>query len=545
MILYFADTNLNIIGNASTELSSSYLIIDDKKTEDVDLGVSSFEGKIFFEEGDRIAVESLVSGGNYIFRYEPTEVNPTEESKDSDKGTALNPKERYSINGFRDVFTIIETEIDTKSQTIYFYAEDAGLNLNNNLVGSASGQNLPIQSYVNMTLVNTGFILKNEIVDVDDKRLSLEWTDNQTVTARLQDIAAAFEFEFSFGFDIIGMEIVSKWVEFVKERGHETNQIVTINRRVDNIVVKSSIANLATSLLAIGADDLTLDGYNWDDGQGDFHTSGLYLMSEKARNKWAGKTGHISRVFSCDATTKIDLKDQALAELKKRIEPEVNYDVDVVVLPDGVGIGDRINVVDDNAGLYISGRILKLVTSVTNTQRQVTLGEWKIKTAGIASTVMDLAAAFKTLADRGTFYTWIAYAKDNQGTDISTNPYGMTWMGVAPNQTSPDVDISDPSIFSWVEIQSEGVLAVSINITSSNGAVFIDNYINTTLTAHIFLNGTELSPAAVSDIGDVWWYDLDDMSTRLNSQSSLTYTISAQSEQIATNITAQLETRGA
>jgi hypothetical protein len=47
------------------------------------------------------------------------------------------------------------------------------------------------------------------------------------------------------------------------------------------------------------------------------------------------------------------------------------------------------------------------------------------------------------------FYTWIAYAKDNLGTDISTDPTGRPFLGIAENQITPTVDLSDPSVFTW------------------------------------------------------------------------------------------------
>lgn len=539
MILYFADPDLNILGNASTDLSATYIIADDKKVEDIDAGVSTLEGRIFFDEGNRLKIEKLVAAGNVIFRYEESESEPLDTAKDSDQDEPEEPKNRYTIKGFKDVFTIIETEIDTKAQTIYFYAEDGALSLLNKIVGAYSNTNKFIGTYINAALVDTGFTLKNAIADIDNFQLSLEWTENQTVIARLQDIASYFGFEFSFGFDIQGMTISSKWVKFEKERGRDTNLTVAIDRRVENILVKKSIANLATGLLPIGKDDLTLDGYTWSDGTGDFHTSGLYLVSDKAKDQWCGNTGHIYRTFECNAETQVELKDKALAELKKRIQPEINYDVDVVEIPPGVGLGDRINVVDDNANLYISGRILRMETSVTQVSRHITLGEWKIKSAGISARVKELASAFKVLAAKDSFYTWIAYATDAQGSNISLSPLNRSFIGVAVNQTSPDVDLTNPSIFSWVEIDSSGILAVSINITSSNGAVFIDDYIDTALTAHVFLNGKELTEESIASIGEIRWYDADDMTTVLG--TGLIFTIDASSQLTATNITAQLE----
>ena len=47
---------------------------------------------------------------------------------------------------------------------------------------------------------------------------------------------------------------------------------------------------------------------------------------------------------------------------------EVNYEVDIVRLPDNVQIGDTVNIVDGMGELYISARILKLSVDVYKRQ---------------------------------------------------------------------------------------------------------------------------------------------------------------------------------
>lgn len=48
-----------------------------------------------------------------------------------------------------------------------------------------------------------------------------------------------------------------------------------------------------------------------------------------------------------------------------------------------------------------------------------------------------------------TLYTWIAYADDDQGTNISTTPEEHRYIGFAYNQRTPTVSIINPSIFTW------------------------------------------------------------------------------------------------
>ena len=68
--------------------------------------------------------------------------------------------------------------------------------------------------------------------------------------------------------------------------------------------------------------------------------------------------------------------------------------MDITDLPDNVKIGDRVNIVDDEGGLYLSTRLLKLETSVADQEKKATLGEYLLKGSGIHQKVADLAKEF-------------------------------------------------------------------------------------------------------------------------------------------------------
>ena len=143
---------------------------------------------------------------------------------------------------------------------------------------------------------------------------------------------------------------------------------------------------------------------------------------------------------------------KAIKELKKLRQMEVNYEVEINNLPEGIRIGDRINIVDDGGALYLSARILKLETSICDQKQTATLGEYLLKGSGISAKVEELAEKFAAMADR-TLYTWIAYADDAQGNGISLDPEGKPYLGTAVNQTEEAVNISDPSVFAWSKVQ--------------------------------------------------------------------------------------------
>lgn len=384
MIVYFADRYFNIIGQASTNLPGGLTIIDDRRVSDVDSGVTVFEFTLPFNDSNRALAESCGAVGNYLLR---------------------------SHGENQDFYTIIDAEVDTKRQEVTVYAEDAGLDLLNEIVAAyepSAAQN--IAHYINKFAYDSGFVIGVNECGSTTKKLS--FTDDATAAERIAKVAEQFGCEISYSFQIDGLAVTKKLINIYKERGNDVGVQLRLNKEVDRIITKKSIANLATALLATGGtpenaeNPINLSGYKYDDG--DIFLEGRYLKSRMAIQKWSRYlnpsepnttyTGHILRKFSCDALTQAALCSAAVAELKRVSDVEVNYDIELHELPDGVGLGDRVNIVDDAGELYMSARILKLEESVANQSANATIGEYLIKDSGISQKVADLAAQFATSA---------------------------------------------------------------------------------------------------------------------------------------------------
>lgn len=441
MIVYFADRQMRILGSASTHLPNGVRITDDMRTEEIETGVATFECRVMFSSENRLTIEDMCEAGNYILR--------------SDGDT-------------NEFYTIIDEEIDTKDQSVLVYAEDAGLDLLNEVYGEYEATEAhDIEWYINRYSKDSGFeIGTNEIPTSMTKKLS--WDEEQTATERLASIATQFGgYELSFSFDIQGMEITHKYINLYQERGKNIEAQLRLNQDIDRIVTKKSVANLATSLYCTGGTPkgknkpITLDGYSYDDG--DFYVSGKYLRSRNAVAKWsryqwekntiAGRVGHIVKRYSYDTTSQETLCKHALTELKKLCDMEVNYEVDINKLPENVRIGDRINIIDDAGELYLSARVLKLETSICDQLQTATLGEYLIKDSGISQRVEELAAQFSVLAQNRVLYTWVAYADDESGTGITLNPTGKPYLGVAANQFTDTPDLSNPAVYTWSRVE--------------------------------------------------------------------------------------------
>lgn len=479
MMVYFADRKMNIIGYASTNLPDGIYIDNDMKTEEVDVGVAIFECSLPFNESNRETVERYGEVGNYILR---------------------------SNNDETEFYTIIESELDTKTQELTIYAEDAGLDLLNEVVEPYTADKAyPASFYIEKFAYDSGFeIGLNEISNLTR---TLKWEGRETATSRLLSVATEFDnAEISFSFKIDRLKITNKYINLHKKRGNTEVAELRLNRDINSIVTSKSIANLATCFRVSGGTPegsdtpISLNGYNYDDG--DFYVSGSSLYSRKALEKWSryqwekgiNDVGHIVKTFNYETTSQSELCNRALTELKKICDVEVNYEVDITNLPKNAKIGDTVNIVDNAGKLYLTSRILKLETSICNQTSKATLGDFLIKENGLSEKLTQLAADFKDVAKSRTLYTWTAYADDALGNGIALESAGKKYIGISVNNINEMTDISDPSKFKWSLIKGED--SVSMYILSSNGTTFKNSVIETKLTVVIFYGNKAITNKA-------------------------------------------------
>lgn len=442
MILYFTDRHMNVLGQASTHIPEGLRVSDDLKTEEVEAGVATLEFTLNYTEKTRKEASRYGAVGNYILRK-----NGEEE----------------------EFYTIITSEENVFKQEVEIYAEDAGMDLLNETVGAyAADKAYPASYYVEKFSYDSGFeVGLNEVSNLNRK---LSWEGETTASERILSVATQFDAEVSYSFEIDRLRIRHKYINLHKKRGTDSGRELRINREINNIIVKSSVEDLATALSVTGGypeeseTPITLKGYKYDDG--DIYLSGSTLYSRSAVAKWSrylsekgSGTGHIVQSYTYDTTSKSELCNRAVSKLKKIYDAAVSYEVELAYLPDGIKIGDTVNIVDDTGELYLSARIMKLESSICNDEYTATLGEYKLKSSGISEKMESLASQFEKLAKNRTFYTWVVFADTETGGGISLKSAGKTYMGIAYNQTTKQPVLTDPSIYTWVKVVGEQGIA--------------------------------------------------------------------------------------
>ena len=532
MIIYFADKKLNILGMASTKLSKGFKITDDSKVQAVDTGIATLGFKIVYTGENKALLEQMTTTGNQLL---------------------------CSRDGKDEVYTIIDTVEDSKNQDIEVYAEDAGLDLLNEIAEPfTSAEAKPISWYIEMWTKDSGFEIG--INEISDRSRKLSWDGEATVTERLASLSKQFDAEVSYSFDIKGLTVAHKYINIHKRRGKDVKEELRLNRDIDRIVVKKSISNLATALIVKGGtpegqnEPITLKGYVYDDGDFYVDADGR-LCSRTALAKWGRisevtsedglkKTQtfkHITKTFSYDTVVQKTLCNHAIGKLKKIRDIEENYEIDINKLPENISIGDRINIIDEAGKLYLSARLLKLEESIDDGMQKATLGEYLIQDSGIYQSIVDLANELKALPRPKPLYTWIAYADDNHGNGISSSADGKAYLGISNGQASETVDLSKPELFTWSKVKGEdgkdGKSAYTWIAYASDdkGTNFAHTYSNIHTWTGIALGKEVETPS--SDYTDYQWHPIVDETLRqdISSISTMLETSVEEAQKTATN----------
>lgn len=380
MMLYFTDQALNIIGMASSGLPNGNHILNDKKVEDIETMAISFECDIASGDGILQEVERLTEPGNYVLR---------KSLKDKDI-----------------IFQIIEAEKDDDNTMWHIYCEDIGMELLNEVaLKTDEAQSCTARQAIINTIAGSGYEIG---IDHSDSTQKLCEFSEQTRSERLKDIATLFSLEIDHRFVLNedSKSVTHKYIDIYIKRGENKNVTLRKNIDINSISVTKSIQNLATSLYVYGDADasgvaVTLEGYKYDDGNfvvalqefddrnGDgIPDKGYCLQSRKALEKWGrsvdGLRRHITKIYNLNTVDQNTLFEGALKELKSICNLAINYECEVSNTNKEVSLGDTVNIVDENAKLFLASRILKIEISEVDQTKKVTLGDYLIKSDGIS-----------------------------------------------------------------------------------------------------------------------------------------------------------------
>lgn len=477
---YFTNRQFELQEIVSTTTSTEIVMSDEEDKLSIENGSRTLTGTLYFTNKQSAQVKVCAAIGNYIL---------------------------YHDKNNKDVWmTIVEIEHNPLNGTHTFVAEDAGLDLLNELVGPYKADKAyNIAYYINKFTFDSGFEVGfNEISSLTRK---LEWeSEDSTALARVLSVATQFDnAEIEFSFTVEGTNVLKKYINIYKKRGKDNRQTLYVNVDVNNIIIRSDTYDMGTAIYAQGGtpdgknSPINLKGYKWTDPNGRYElTASSGILKDKENGaKWsrllpgqANPNGaYILRRKSYETTNQKTLLDNALRELKKISDPAINYEVDIADLPEGINIGDTIYLVDENEEVYLSARVLELSFMYSTNSYTAVLGDYLIKQSGVSQSLNELANDLREQANRKKYVvkleataqafvdkkgTITIVAKVFDGTlDVSTNFSEYKWSRIDSAGASDEWSHVDNTIIVYPDDESVWTYICEVSNSLEDGEKYL------------------------------------------------------------------------
>lgn len=376
MLLTIHDTNLQKVAFVDNSKQNTLNYYGDTWTRSLQTGSSTFEFTVF-----KKAIKSDT---------------PTQKAY-----SYLNERAwvSFKYHGKSFLFNVMQVEED--EQTIKCYCENLNLELINELANPYKAtKSMTFVEYCNEFGILNYSHLSIGINEVSDKKLTLEWSGQDTKLSRLLSLANRFDAEIEFDTQLNADSTIKKFCINVYHENDDDHQgvgrirndihlkygnnITSITRKID----KTGIFNLIRptgkrTVKNEGKEDteevVTIQGLNDDwkkfnkDGICEFYQIGAYLVAPISMqlypSTFTNSTGeldqYIRKDFSYDTDNPKELRRLAYNELKKHCYPAITYEVDGFV---DVEIGDTVKIHDAgfNPLLVVQARVTEQKISFSN-----------------------------------------------------------------------------------------------------------------------------------------------------------------------------------
>jgi phage minor structural protein len=370
-------------------------------------------------------------------------------------------------------FEIMRIEEDKNSKTIY--AEDAGLDLLGEQVPPyKADKSYPITHYIEEFTFDSGWeVGTNEIPSTTTRKL--EWQGTETATKRLLQLVKRFGAEISYDFEFLNDKIYRKLIHIHKRIGEDKKVRLEVGREASNVKRTISIENLATTIVATGADGITLAGAEYNEGNIRSTKNSIYLIDYDAVARWkragyAPAGGGIVKRYESEAKNPQTLMVEAVIKLKQWNHPEVTYDVPINILPREVNIGDTVVIVDHHyePALIVSGRVSSIKKSLATREN----GE--IKITNIESredTISEKVRRLSTLVQERLFdFTSVPFVMTIQSTDGVVFQNSNIATKLIANVSKMDIQMNSRFTYRWKRVSKYGTDDTAWNEQHANGS---------------------------------------------------------------------------
>lgn len=461
-------------------------------------------------------LHTYLSGSAYTFGFKTFTAH--EDAKYLVEGNKLSFK--YKDKGYH--LTIMNVEKSRK--TVIVEAYGLSLELTNEQIDAyKSPRAMSFVEYIKAWGFERSFTVR--INEISNKSIRHDWDGTATVLSRLYSLANVFDAELEFitelndDYSLKGVTLNVYRKHSGSNQGLGSNRTGTILRYpndIHSIVKTSDITELYTGIRPTGTDGLQLNSLNgkkeYDaNGNVEYMVSGNNLLAPQARDRFPSTllTDHSNdmyavEIWSYETKNVNTLYGQALAELKKHVNPVVTYDVDAYI---DANIGDTFTIEDTEYAptMYLQARIVEQEISFTDRDRcKTTFDNFTEVASGISNELIDemnrlieknktyqlvVSSSNGTVLNEDTERTvLVALVKDN-GKDI-TDQFKINWyldgeLVSTANSINVEKSSLNPSLTYHVEaVNDKGVVKASYELTVTKVQNGTSVYIKKTIVTY-------------------------------------------------------------
>lgn len=196
--------------------------------------------------------------------------------------------------------------------------------------------------------------------------------------------------EFSTSIKVEGNKIVSRKVNIFKKRGDDHGKRFVYGKDIHEIEKVVNEEDIITALYGFGKGEEIEEtgGHGRRIDFADINNGKKYVENNAARLKYGrnsdkGKVHVFGKIEFDDITDKEELLTKTKEELEKASTPKITYNATVEDLAkygfeyEGVKLGDTVTIIDEELGLRLKARVIKLVKNLDDSNAdKVTLGNF-------------------------------------------------------------------------------------------------------------------------------------------------------------------------
>ena len=461
-------------------------------------------------------LHTYLSGSVYTFGFKTLTAH--EDAKYLVEGNKLSFK--YKDKGYH--LTIMNVEKSRK--TVMVEAYGLSLELTNEQIDAyKSPRAMSFVEYIKAWGFERSFTVR--INEVSNKSISHDWEGTATVLSRLYSLANVFDAELEFITELnddyslkgVTLNVYRKHSDSYQGLGsNRTGTILRYPNDIHSIVKTSDITELYTGIRPTGTDGLQLTSLNgkkeYDaNGNVEYMVSGNNLLAPQARDRFPSTllTDHSNdmyavEIWSYETKNVNTLYGQALAELKKHVNPIVTYDVDAYI---DANIGDTFTIEDTEytPAMYLQARVVEQEISFTDRDRcKTTFDNFTEMASGISNELIDemnrlieqnktyqlvVSSSNGTVLNEDTERTVLVALVKYNGKDI-TDQFKINWYldgELVSTAGSINVEKSslNPSLTYHVEaVNDKGVVKASYELTVTKVQNGTSVYIKKTIVTY-------------------------------------------------------------